>query len=112
MTSAETVLIQEQSYDKLLVAMGDSTAVVVVQISPQSRSSLADALGLSNEAAFLYIAALLKSLGAGYVIDSSSGGDIALIEARDEFLERCCRDKCLKFLLVNDNPNFLLPQGI
>lgn len=37
---------------------------------------------------FLRIASVLKQLGVSYVIDASSGGDVALVEAREEFLQR------------------------
>ena len=86
-TSAETVLIQEQSYDKLFRAVNTAN-VVAVMLSPQSRASIADAAGLSNDETFLRIAAALKSIGVRYVIDASAGGDIALIEARNEFMHR------------------------
>jgi iron only hydrogenase large subunit-like protein len=94
-TSAETVLIQEQSYSKLLdkLASGDGS-VVVVAISPQSRASIAGFIAdqgaeMSPVEAFLKIASALKALGVYYVIDTASAGDVALVEAREEFLHRC-----------------------
>ena len=92
-TSAETVLIQQQSSDKLFsklkeVAEGVSLDMIVVAMSPQSRASLANALGIPSKEAFLRIATLLKRLGVKYVVDVASAADIALIEAREEFMVR------------------------
>ena len=94
-TSAETVLIQEQSQDKLLARMAARRGIIVVAISPQSRASLAHSLGMSSLDAFLRCATVLKAHGVAYVADTSSAGDIALLEAREEFMaryrsERCC----------------------
>lgn len=92
MTSAETVLIQEQSYEKLLFQLNPANSVdttIVVTISPNSKASIASFLGISSVECFLRIAAALKSLGVTYVLDASSGGDVALIEAREEFMKRC-----------------------
>jgi iron only hydrogenase large subunit-like protein len=90
-TSAETVLIQEQSYQKLVAHLADSQrGVTVVALSPQSRASLAATLGLSCVEVFLRVAAVLKAprLGVTYVADVSSGADIALLEAKEEFFAR------------------------
>ena len=90
-TSAETVLIQEQSFLKLLERLGDhakSDEIVIVCLSPQSIASIATLVGTSSSDIFPRVATMLKDLGVHYVIDASSGGDVALIEAREEFLRR------------------------
>jgi iron only hydrogenase large subunit-like protein len=90
-TSAETVLIQEQSFLKLLERLGDharSDEIVIVCLSPQSIASMATFVGTSSSDIFLHIATMLKDLGVHYVVDASSAGDVALIEAREEFLRR------------------------
>ena len=104
-TSAETVLIQEQSYEKLLVRLQaqregrGADDVVVVCLSPQSVASIAHLLALQGDgngpstpcdaaAVFLYLAGALKGAGVHYVVDASSGGDVALVEAAEEFLHR------------------------
>jgi iron only hydrogenase large subunit-like protein len=117
-TSAETVLIQEQSYEKLLnklelaryakVQDGDYPEMLVVCISPQSIASIAGFLDYtaeqrgdknSNSArtacmdAFLRIATILKKEGVDYVLDMSAAGDVALVEAREEFLYRHSRGR-------------------
>jgi len=90
-TSAETMLIQEQSYEKLLYKLNPITlenTSIVVTISPNSKASIASFLGMNSVECFLRIAAALKSLGVTYVLDASSGGDVALVEAREEFMKR------------------------
>lgn len=90
-TSAETVLIQEQSYEKLLYQLHlptESRPDIVVAISPNSIASLANFLALPPVECFLLMASALKGLGARYVVDTFGARDIALVEARTEFLRR------------------------
>lgn len=44
-TSAETVLLQQQSGDEFLAKLADPTLAVVVTVSPQSRAALAGGCG-------------------------------------------------------------------
>ena len=74
-TSAETVLIQEQSYNKLLAKLNANDATVVVAISPQSYTSFAMRFGVTPSEAFLKLAAFFKTLGVKYVFDTSSAGE-------------------------------------
>lgn len=90
-TSAETVLIHEQNFLKLLERFGDHTKsdeIVIVSLSPQSIASMATFVGTSSSDVFLRLATMLKDLGVHYVVDTSSAGDVALVEAREEFLRR------------------------
>ena len=92
-TSAETVLIQQQSSDKLFsklreIESGSCSETVIVAMSPQSRASLASQLGMSSKDTFLRVATLLKRIGVTYVVDVASAADISLIEAREEFMMR------------------------
>jgi iron only hydrogenase large subunit-like protein len=90
-TSAETVLIQEQSYEKLLIQLNiprSRRPLIAVAISPNSRASIAHFLNMDPSECFLRIATVLKSIGVTYVLDLSSGGDVALVEGREEFLRR------------------------
>ena len=87
------MLIQEQSYERLLDKLQSTTPsggsdAIVVAISPNSCASIASMLHISSTECFLRIATILKSLGVRYVIDASVGGDVALVEAREEFLHR------------------------
>jgi iron only hydrogenase large subunit-like protein len=92
-TSAETVLIQQQSSSKLLTKLSEQQGggpqdVVVVAMSPQSIAAIASRLGISSISAFLRISAVLKKMGVKYVVDVASAADIALMEAREEFMAR------------------------
>jgi hypothetical protein len=112
-TSAETVLIQEQSYEKLLERLqrlqagtshdDDDDVVVVVCLSPQSVASIAHLLSAHGPtpcdaaAAFLYLAGALKRAGVRYVVDASAGGDVALVEAAEEYLHRHRRGRSTRW---------------
>lgn len=90
-TSAEAVLIAEQSNQKFLSKLQNlshSNEIVIVQLSPNSRSSLADFLGISPIEVFILVSAALKSRGVSYVVDAASGADVFLMETRAEFLRR------------------------
>lgn len=89
-TSAEAVLIQEQSSDKLVQLLEEKRTdhCIVVQISPNSRASIAEFLNLSSVDFFLRAAAILKQIGVHYVLDAAAGNDVALMESREEFLQR------------------------
>jgi iron only hydrogenase large subunit-like protein len=73
---------------KLLDILHSKEKIVIVSVSPQSVASLAAFLELSQIETFLKIATYFKALGVRYVLDTSSGGDISLLESRKEFLER------------------------
>ena len=70
------------------IKSGASKDTIVVAMSPQSRASLASLLGFSSREVFLRIATLFKRLGVKYVVDVAAAADIALIEAREEFMVR------------------------
>ena len=87
-TSAESVLIQDQSFHKLLTALAVSRsvprvagemeeavvqAVVVVSLCPAAVASVAALSGMTTPEAFLRLASFLKSIGVKYVIDLSAG---------------------------------------
>ena len=87
-TSAEAVLIQDQSSDKFRDILRDGIATVVVTISTQCRASLANLLHLSSRDSFLKMCTWLKIIGVKYVFDASAAADACLMEARQEFCER------------------------
>ena len=89
MTSAESVLIQEQSFSKLLDALKVPGKCVIVTLSPQSIASIAAFIDAPSVVdTFLRVASYLKSLGVSYVLDAAAGGDVVLLEAREEFISR------------------------
>lgn len=84
------MLIQNHSHHKLTERMAAAGAFVVVTLSPQSVASIANLLGLSFADCFRVLATALKSCGVRYVLDAASGGDVALVEAREQFIRRYC----------------------
>jgi len=87
-TSAETVLISAQSKEEFLRQLALSNKIGVVSISPQSRASIADYYGLSPKQTLHKLTTFFKQLGISYVFDISSSRDLALIEMRQEFIQR------------------------
>uniref|UniRef100_A0AAV1UJQ3 Iron hydrogenase small subunit domain-containing protein n=1 Tax=Peronospora matthiolae TaxID=2874970 RepID=A0AAV1UJQ3_9STRA len=88
-TSAETVLISQQSFQEMLDVLASNTFKhVVVTLSPQSRASLAVHFDLPVITVHRKLVTLFHSLGVDLVIDSTASGDFALLESRAEFLHR------------------------
>ena len=110
-TSAETILIQQQSLEEFELKLHTIKSnyenkitlkkhLVVMTVSTQSRTALAAKYGLSLLQVAKKLTTFLKGLGVDYVIDASIGTDIALIEAREEFVA--------KFVENVEKPPFLL----
>ncbi|KAG2436805.1 hypothetical protein HXX76_006328 [Chlamydomonas incerta] len=87
-TSAETVLLQQQSGDEFLAKLADRGLAVVVTVSPQSRAALAAYFGLSPAATLARLAGWLKGLGAVAVWDLTTARDLVLLEEAAEFVGR------------------------
>ncbi|XP_054614921.1 cytosolic Fe-S cluster assembly factor narfl [Dunckerocampus dactyliophorus] len=93
-TSAESVLITQQSHEELLKVLrnnkGSETEkkVVVVSVSPQSRASLAAFFGLSSSDAGRRLTSFFKGLGVHHVFDTSFSRTFSLLESQREFVER------------------------
>eukprot|EP00644_Phytophthora_capsici_P000984 jgi/Phyca11/19046/fgenesh1_pg.PHYCAscaffold_43_\ len=88
-TSAETVLISQQSYKEMLDVLGSKKYKrVVVTLSPQSRASLAAHFDMHVIEVHRKLVTLFRNLGVHLMIDSTCSGDFALLESRTEFLHR------------------------
>lgn len=97
-TSAESVLVSQQTYQQLLVVLDanrEATAAglsrpqrVIVSVSPQSRTALAARLGLDSEETMRLLTAFLKSLGVDHVFDTVLARDVSLYECGREFVDR------------------------
>jgi iron only hydrogenase large subunit-like protein len=86
-TSAETVLIGQQSAGEFLTQLR-TPRTVVVSISPASRASLAAHYALSSVDAFDALARAFRQLGCTHVFDCGLAADISLIESAAEFIHR------------------------
>ncbi|XP_018795203.1 PREDICTED: probable cytosolic Fe-S cluster assembly factor GI11683 [Bactrocera latifrons] len=98
-TSAEGVLITQQSQEELLRVLqenkalknqnaSESVSTIVVTISPQPVISLAHRYNLNPAEAAKHLSGYFRSLGADYVLNTKIADDLALLECRNEFVER------------------------
>uniref|UniRef100_A0A673WNI5 Nuclear prelamin A recognition factor-like protein n=1 Tax=Salmo trutta TaxID=8032 RepID=A0A673WNI5_SALTR len=94
-TSAESVLITQQSHEEIYRVLRNNKQagvaeqkVVVVSVSPQSRASLAARYGLSSSEAGRRLTAFFKGLGVHHVFDTSFSRTFSLLESQREFVER------------------------
>ncbi|XP_072044244.1 cytosolic Fe-S cluster assembly factor narfl-like [Amphiura filiformis] len=98
-TSAESVLITQQSQEELyrileennkLVDTGqsDKKKLIIVSVSPQSTASLAAKYKLTMEQSMLRLSGFLKDLGVDHVFDVTFARDLSLLESQREFVRR------------------------
>jgi iron only hydrogenase large subunit-like protein len=86
-TSAETVLIQQQSTAEMFRALKDEKySMFAIVLSPQAISSVATHYSTSPLTAYSKLSSLFKSFGFCLVVDTILGGDIALKMSCDEFI--------------------------
>uniref|UniRef100_A0A8R1Y6H0 Fe_hyd_lg_C domain-containing protein n=1 Tax=Onchocerca volvulus TaxID=6282 RepID=A0A8R1Y6H0_ONCVO len=83
-TTAETILIKEQSKTKFLESLAEAH-LSVVTVSPQSIASIAHKRGYQLSEAAKLIARIFKNMGIKYVVDSSFGRLLTLSLSYDEF---------------------------
>uniref|UniRef100_A0A1B0B0G6 Iron hydrogenase small subunit domain-containing protein n=1 Tax=Glossina palpalis gambiensis TaxID=67801 RepID=A0A1B0B0G6_9MUSC len=99
-TSAEGVLITQQSQEELLKVLNenqslktndkssDQARVVVFTISQQPVLSLAQRYGLTVENTIKHLCGYLRHLGGDIILNTKIADDLALLECRQEFIER------------------------
>ncbi|XP_042293489.1 cytosolic iron-sulfur assembly component 3 [Sceloporus undulatus] len=94
-TSAESVLITQQSQEELLKVLNAnktsgpaSQKLVVVSVSPQSRASLAARFQLTPLDTARKLTAFFKRLGVNFVFDTTFSRNFSLLESQREFVQR------------------------
>ncbi|XP_022251204.1 cytosolic Fe-S cluster assembly factor narfl-like isoform X2 [Limulus polyphemus] len=98
-TSAESVLITQQSQEELNKVLKENRVlkemneeekqkIVVVSISPQARASLAAKYKLTTPEAAKKLTGFFKSIGVHYVFDTTFSRNFSLIESQREFVRR------------------------
>lgn len=98
-TSAESVLITQQSqeelykvieYNQKLAKEGkpDGQKLIVVSVSPQSRASVAAKFKLNITETAKKLTAFLKNLGVHQIFDTTFSRDFSLAESQQEFVRR------------------------
>ncbi|XP_070506459.1 probable cytosolic Fe-S cluster assembly factor AGAP009023 [Chironomus tepperi] len=118
-TSAEGVLITQQSQEEVLRILNennlakqnnetDKIKTVVITISQQSLLSLAKRYSLDVVDALKHFAGYFKKIGADYILDTKIADDLALLEARNEFIERFRDQKSYKLpMLASSCPGWV-----
>ncbi|KAG3259258.1 cytosolic iron-sulfur assembly component 3 isoform X1 [Ictidomys tridecemlineatus] len=94
-TSAETVLITQQSHEELRKVLdANKTAapseqrLVVISVSPQSRASLAARFQLNPTDTARKLTSFFKKIGAHFVFDTAFSRNFSLLESQREFVRR------------------------
>uniref|UniRef100_A0A8D0GGU0 Cytosolic iron-sulfur assembly component 3 n=1 Tax=Sphenodon punctatus TaxID=8508 RepID=A0A8D0GGU0_SPHPU len=93
-TSAESVLITQQSHEELCRVLNSNKVrsnqqkLVVVSVSPQSRASLAAKFQLTPLDAARKLTAFFKKLGVHSVFDTTFSRNFSLLESQREFVQR------------------------
>ncbi|KAK3886746.1 hypothetical protein Pcinc_009122 [Petrolisthes cinctipes] len=94
-TSAEVVLVSQQSHDELYRILEENNKkveserlVVVLSLSPQSVLSIAAKYSMETDECIQKLAGYFKSLGVNYVFDTNFARTFSLLEAQKEFITR------------------------
>lgn len=117
-TSAEGVLITQQSQEEVLRVLSENNKAkqenssdiktIVFTVSQQSLLSIAKKYQLDPETAARHISGYFKKLGADYVLDTKIADDLALLESRNEFMERFRDQKTYKLpMIASSCPGFV-----
>ena len=86
-TSAETVLVTQQSITEFMRCLNGS-AHVVISLSPAARAAIATHCGLSLREAHGRLTGFFKSLGCHRVLDNGLASDLSLLQTAAEFVHR------------------------
>ncbi|KAK3917039.1 putative cytosolic Fe-S cluster assembly factor [Frankliniella fusca] len=103
-TSAESVLITQQSQEEMLkvfqankelkeAGKDSESKLIVISVAVQPVLSLAAHYQLEPQDAFSRLSGYFKSVGADLVLDMTLSEDLSLLECENEFIERF-RSKC------------------
>ncbi|XP_017073840.1 probable cytosolic Fe-S cluster assembly factor GE22682 [Drosophila eugracilis] len=108
-TSSEGVLITQQSQDELLKVLRENSKIkasgdcdnvrtIVFTVATQPLLSLSHRYQISAEKTARHLAGYFRSLGADYILCTKVADDLALLECRQEFMERYHENKNLTML--------------
>ena len=84
-TTAETILIQQQSVDEILNKIKEKDVFAIFTISPQSRASLAAHYQVDDLVMHSLLDRVLKLAGVKGLLDMSLGIDMAVLLSAEEF---------------------------
>lgn len=98
MTTAETILLEQQSIAQFVEKLRDTNTHVVVTLSNQSLASLSQKMGIEPGILTRKLCGTLKTRGARSIFDLSVASKIALLENYVEFERRVCYGENLPML--------------
>lgn len=98
-TSAESILITQQSQDELYRILAENkrfldendeskVKTIVVSVSPQSRASLAAKYNLNVSDTMQKLTGFFHKLGVHFVFDTTTARDFSILECQREFIQR------------------------
>lgn len=79
---------ERKEYGEVEKAIADKDKIVIASTSPAVRASIAEAFGLPAEFSQGKLVALLKKLGFDYVLDTTFGADLTVMEEAAELIHR------------------------
>ncbi len=87
-------LVPKYNYKEVIANLHDEEKIVVASVSPAVRVSIGDEFGYPP-GAFLEekLVGVLKALGFDYVLDTTFGADLTVMEEASEFIERLNQKK-------------------
>ena len=82
-------ITEQYEYGNVLLDAMDEDKVVIVSTSPSVRAALGEEFGMAD-GSFVQgkMVALLRALGADYVLDTNFGADLTIVEEASELIER------------------------
>lgn len=94
-TSAEVVLVNQQSHDEFYRILAENNSretseklTIIVSLSPQAVLSIAAKYSLGTDECAQKLASYFKKLGADFIFDTNFARSLSLFEAEREFLKR------------------------
>ncbi len=91
-TTAESILIQQQSVEEFLLKIKDYE-ITIVSISPQSRASLSSYFGINDFQIQIFLIELFQQIGIKYVFDMKIAIDVAINLACEEIQEHLAKEE-------------------
>ncbi len=91
-----TAITPQYSYKKVLEELDNTDKIVIVSTSPSVRVSLGEAFGM-EAGSFVEgkMITALKTLGFNYVLDTTFGADLTIMEEANELVDRIINNKSL-----------------
>lgn len=87
-------ITEKYEYQNVKAAIQDPDKIVIVSTSPSVRVSLGEEFGMAD-GSFVQskMVALLRKLGADYVLDTNFAADLTIVEEASELIERIANNK-------------------